>query len=259
MFNKENQIYKNTSFSISRKLFSSIAWKSINTTERSVLFEIMGLACDRKLTLTFNSYYFSISERQIITPKAYLCEQLALTSDDLHEVLCRLQLFNLIKFKTESLENIPLLDNDSKIPQIQFPNTLYLNDNTVLIIEINNTLTENLSTDQSIDDDFINKSISEPQIIVEQKTERIKLEEISKKNLEEKIYLDQFNRGEYPDAAQQTAALMEKYNLNDQQYQFALTRFCRTKSQSGYLHMTPFMFKFQFDLFIKKNLKHIVV
>lgn len=259
MFNKENQIYKNTSFSVSRKLFSSIAWKTINATERSVLFELMGIACDRKLTLTFNSHSFSISEGEIITPEAYLCEQLALKSEELHEILTRLESFNLIKFKTESIENIQLNGDEMNIPQIQFPNTLYMSNNQVIVIEINPTLTEGSNDEKPADNTSDNKAINEPKISITPKKEITKPEEPAKKVMEEKISLDQFNRGEYPDAPQQATALMEKYSLTVDQYQTALAKFCRTKSQSGYLHMTPFMFKFQFDLYIKKNLKHIAV
>lgn len=257
MFNKENQIYKNTSFSVSRKLFSSIAWKSINATERSVLFELMGIACDRRLTLTFNSHCFPISKGEIISPEAYLCEQLSVNSEELNEILTRLESFNLIKFKTESIENIQSQGNDSNIPQIQFPNTLYMNNNQVLVIQINDTLTEDNSEEENCAPEP--KAVVEPKVVITPRKEISKPEEPSKKSLEEKISLDQFNRGEYPNAAQQAAALLEKYSLTEDQYQSALAKFCRTKSQSGYLHMTPFMFKFQFDLYIKKNLKHIVV
>lgn len=257
MFNKENQIYKNTSFSVSRKLFSSIAWKSINATERSVLFELMGIACDRKLTLTFNSHCFSISKGEIISPEAYLCEQLSVNSEELNGILTRLESFNLIKFKTESIENIQSQGNDSNIPQIQFPNTLYMNNNQVLIIQINDTLTEEISDEENCRPET--KAVIEPKVKITSKKEVIKPEEAPKKAIDEKISLEQFNRGEYPDASQQASTLMEKFNLTEEQYQLALAKFCRTKSQSGYLHMTPFMFKFQFDLYIKKNLKHIVV
>lgn len=255
MFNKENQIYKNTSFSISRKLFSSVAWKNLNAIERSSLFELMGIASDCKLTLTFNTHRFSISEREIIAPESFLCEQLSVTTEVLSETLKRLESFNLIKYKTDLIDNLELrTDNDTEA-QIQFPNALYLNDNQVLVIEINESL---LAYSAMGDKNSTDHSESEMKEKFPARIEIKKPENTTRKNLDEKISLDQFNRGDYPNAGQEESTLKEKFELTDEQYQIALAKFCRTKSQSGYLHMTPFMFKFQFELYIKKNLKHIV-
>ncbi|MGL5318701.1 MAG: hypothetical protein ACRC9Q_08430, partial [Bacteroidales bacterium] len=140
MSNIENNIYRNTSFSVSRKLFSSIAWKSLNVTERSVLFELLGMACDHDLTLTFETYRFSNLPGEIIATQAYLSELFGMSEEELLTTLNQLQAMQSIRFRNEEIGNLPLWKETPNTPEMAFPHAQTMKENEVIVIQINQTI-----------------------------------------------------------------------------------------------------------------------
>lgn len=254
MFIRENQIFKNDTFAVSRMLFTSSSWENMTIIERLAIIQLSGIAADQKLILTFNTLELPLSENEIIAPESFLSKYLGIESKDLDTLLSNLSKLGLLEFKTGFPDSFSADANDQNLQKVDFPypesdenakfykiclHKLHSGTNDATPEKTAPSVPEKIKPSITID-----KKITPP---------------VQNKANDTKISIEQFSIGEYPEARADAAEYIELYGLTLEQYEGALLKFCRMKSQSGYLHMNHFMFKCQFNLYIKKNLKHIIV
>ncbi|MGL5786613.1 MAG: hypothetical protein ACRCX4_07350 [Bacteroidales bacterium] len=232
----------------------------MTTIERIAIIELLGIASDRKLILTFNTIQFQLSENEIIASESFLFKYLGIEGKNaLDALLNQLAGYALLDFKSGTAETFHSDSDDLSTERIAYPDNDAAENDIFYKISLSETLSNGTVQKESTPVSTENKTVPPPAPAPALTIEKKISKPVANKANDIKISIEQFSMGEYPEARADAEEYMDLYGLTLEQYQGALHKFCRMKSQSGYMHMNHFMFKCQFNLYIKKNLKHIIV